>query len=308
MAKHRKSKKLKTKNLMGIAVIAAVVVIAIVLLFGGTSTAKFYAAQKTTQAQPIKLLPQQQARIADSDADRDGYSIIAGKDCNDNDAAIFPRAREVCNGKDDNCNGRIDDGLPQNQYFLDMDKDNYGGPAGVRACSLQVAQANALGIIISANGGDCNENNPAIHPNANEVCNGLDDNCNGQIDETCPQPEICDGKDNDLDGVIDNGVLLSFYKDADLDAFGNPNVVQQACQPPANYVAVSNDCDDANVAIYPGAAEACDKLDNDCDGAIDDDFDKDRDGYVNGPGCGVYYARQDCDDSDPLKYPGNGCP
>ncbi len=303
-----KSKKFKISPTV-FALIVAITIIAFILVFSGIEqTGKVYSVpKKTTQAQPLQL-PQQQARIADADSDRDGYTMIAGNDCNDNDATIFPRAREVCNGKDDNCNGKIDDGLPQNQYFLDMDKDNYGGPVGVMACSLQVAQANAPGVAIAAQGNDCNENNPAIHPNANEVCNGVDDNCNGQIDEACPQPEVCDGKDNDLDGVIDNGVLMNFYKDADADAFGNLNVLQQACQPPAKYVVDSSDCDDTNVNVKPGANEVCDKIDNDCDGVVDDGFDKDGDGYVNGPGCGVYYAQQDCDDSDPLKYPGNGCP
>lgn len=91
-----------------------------------------------------------------SDRDRDGY--LAPEDCNDGDAAVYPGRGEICNSKDDNCDGRIDEGW-------DQDAD------GVTSC-----------------GGDCNDTDPLISPKAQETCNGRDDNCNKIVDENCPVP------------------------------------------------------------------------------------------------------------------------
>lgn len=91
-----------------------------------------------------------------SDRDRDGY--LAPDDCNDSDAAVYPGRGEVCNGKDDNCDGRIDEGW-------DQDADR------VTSCS-----------------GDCNDTDALISPRAQETCNERDDNCNKLVDENCPVP------------------------------------------------------------------------------------------------------------------------
>lgn len=89
-----------------------------------------------------------------SDRDRDGH--LVPDDCNDSDAAVHPEQTEVCNAKDDNCDGRIDEGF-------DEDAD------GVTSC-----------------GGDCNDAEALISPRAQEMCNGHDDNCNSAVDEHCP--------------------------------------------------------------------------------------------------------------------------
>lgn len=83
-------------------------------------------------------------------------------------------------------------------------------------------------------------------------------------------PEICDGADNDCDGNIDEGVLVTFHADADGDGYGNPAVAQGACSQPPGYVSNNNDCNDSNAAIKPGAAELCDGVDNNCNGLIDE--------------------------------------
>lgn len=97
--------------------------------------------------------------------------------------------------------------------------------------------------------GDCDDGDPTINPGAEEVCDGRDNDCNGEIDE---------------------GAAQTFYADADGDGFGDARVAVEACVPPDNYVAGGTDCDDDNAAIYPGATEECDGADNDCDGQIDE--------------------------------------
>ena len=98
--------------------------------------------------------------------------------------------------------------------------------------------------------GDCDDNNAAIHPGAAEICNGIDDNCNGQTDE---------------------GVQTTFYQDSDNDSYGNAAVTQTACSAPTGYVSNSTDCNDNNPAINPGAAEVCgNNIDDNCNGQVDE--------------------------------------
>lgn len=94
---------------------------------------------------------------------------------------------------------------------------------------------------------DCNDNNPAIHPGAIEVCDGVDNNCNGMIDEGLP--------------------LQTYYQDADSDGYGNPSVIVKACKGPTGYVSNNTDCNDNNRIVYPGAPEIKhDGIDQDCNG------------------------------------------
>ncbi len=83
---------------------------------------------------------------------------------------------------------------------------------------------------------DCAPLNPAVYNGAAEMCNGIDDNCNWQIDE---------------------GLINTYYQDADGDGYGNPSITIQACNPQSGYVANNTDCNDSNAAVYPGAAEIC---------------------------------------------------
>jgi hypothetical protein len=207
------------------------------------------------------------------DADGDGYGnpvvtqqacsqpvgyVANNGDCNDNNALIHPGAPELCNGIDDNCNGTVDEGV-QTTYYRDADGDTYGNPSvTIQACSVPAGYV--------ANSGDCNDNNAAVHPNATEVCNLIDDNCNGQIDE---------------------GVQLTFYRDADGDGYGNSAITTQACTAPAGYVSNNTDCNDGSAAVHPGAVEVCNLIDDNCDGQIDEGVkstfyrDADGDGFGN---------------------------
>src|SRR5205085_531923 len=100
-------------------------------------------------------------------------------------------------------------------------------------------------------------------------------------------PEVCDGIDNDCDGFVDEGGESTFYQDSDGDGYGNPAVSTQGCSAPTGYVSNNTDCNDASNAAHPGATEICDGIDNDCDGVIDEGVksiyyrDADGDGYGN---------------------------
>ena len=85
-----------------------------------------------------------------------------------------------------------------------------------------------------------------------------------------PSTEVCDGLDNDCDGSTDEGVKSTFYRDADGDGYGDASLTTQACSAPTGYVSDPNDCNDNNVNINPGATEVCDGIDNDCDGSVDE--------------------------------------
>jgi MYXO-CTERM domain-containing protein len=118
-----------------------------------------------------------------------GY-ITDNTDCNDGDATIHPGAPEVCdNGKDDNCNGIVDQDASGNMtFYRDADADGYGSAAS----GTTLACAPPTGYVASNN--DCNDGDAAVHPGATEVCNGKDDDCEGGTDEelaplTCGAPD-----------------------------------------------------------------------------------------------------------------------
>lgn len=149
----------------------------------------------------------------------EGYSTVT-EDCDDEVSSINPDALEVCNGLDDDCDLLTDEGVTT-VYYQDGDGDGVGSSVTVEACSLPSGY--------SATTGDCNDANAAIKPGATEVCNGVDEDCDGQTDE---------------------GVLTTYYQDADNDGHGNPNVTTQACTAPTGYVTSNDDCADNNAALY----------------------------------------------------------
>jgi len=99
---------------------------------------------------------------------------------------------------------------------------------------------------------DCDDADAAVRPGGVETCDGRDEDCDGQIDEA---------------DAVDAGLV---YADADADGAGDPTRSQRACAPPAGWTRDARDCDDGDAALRPGAAEACDSVDNDCDGDLDE--------------------------------------
>lgn len=163
-------------------------------------------------------------------ADKDADGFPACDDCDDTNGAVFPGAGEKCNGIDDDCDGVVDEGF---------DKDN----DGYSPCAL------APQLV------DCNDNVSTVSPGAPELCgaggagNGVDDNCNGYVDEACND---CDQTDPDADGY-------------------------SVCQ---------GDCAPTDPTVYPGAPELCDGKDNDCNKT----------------------TRASCDVSDPCNFNKNATP
>ena len=250
-----------------------------------------------------------------------------GPDCNDNDAGIHPDAVESCDGVDENCQGEIDEGdiCPEITYYCDQDGDIHVSEDATGTC--KAFQCVPLGCQ-DWKGNDCNDNNAAINPLIPESCNGIDDNCDGQVDEDgiCPPlpyycdndgdqhmasqatgicaafqcipldcqgvpggdcndnvPEInpdgietCNGIDDDCTGVIDDDAgcpLIEFYCDMDGDLFVSLAITDTCqtyqCMPAYCFDAPGTDCNDADPWVHPGAHEACNGADEDCDGTID---------------------------------------
>ncbi|MCP3980454.1 MAG: hypothetical protein GY716_14215, partial [bacterium] len=260
-----------------------------------------------------------------------GY-LADSSDCDDGNAANNPAAEELCgDGVDNDCDGTIDDDAPLlSTWYADTDGDGFGD-----ASSSLEACAQPAGYVSDAS--DCDDGSALVNPDAVEVCgDGVDNDCDGVVDEdalelptwyrdadgdgygdagttttACAQPaghvaddadcddssaavnpaaaEVCgDGIDNDCDGATDDdGVGAStWYRDADGDGYGDAGDATTACAQPAGYVSDDADCDDGATAVNPGAAEACgDGIDNDCDGATDDD----------GVGAGTWYRDADGD-------------
>jgi hypothetical protein len=295
------------------------------------------------------------------DSDDDGYGdpnnsytgcaqaegwVTNNSDCDDSNDLINPDASEVCDDIDNDCDNLIDDDDPDaiagnNTFYIDDDGDGFGN------AQITIMSCTAPAGYVEDNT-DCDDSNPNINPDAPEVCDGIDNNCNNQIDEgglttfyadadgdgfgdinvtiqDCTAPanyvadntdcddndpninpnatETCDGIDNNCNNQIDEGALLTFYADVDGDNFGDNNVSVQACTAPANYVTDNTDCDDNNPNINPNATELCDGIDNNCNNNCNNNVDEncpldpcdDVNLYINPATQNIYRAKQTID-------------
>ncbi len=219
--------------------------------------------------------------------DEDGDGSPAGVDCDDGDGTRFPEAPEACNGLDDDCDGSIDnDGA--GETWPDEDGDGYGaGTTPGRGCPIN-------GWV--AVGGDCDDDRAAVHPGADDPCDGLDSNCDGAAEVE----------------------LGDWFTDADGDGYGDDATVTETCTPAAGAVALGGDCADDDPAVSPGAPELCNSADDNCDGQADLGVegtwhsDDDGDGFGSPlatedtctPPLGWVEDGTDCRPGDPLAFPG----
>ena len=250
-----------------------------------------------------------------TDADGDGYgdpataqiactqpaaTIADGTDCNDGDANANPGATEVCDGNDQDCDGIADNGLPTFTAYTDSDGDGYGAGAGQVWCEVMPGE--------STTDGDCDDQDAAINPSAQELCNSVDDDCDQLLDEADPS----------ISGAT------VYYADQDGDGFGDASASMLACAQPAGYGTDSADCNDTDGAVSPDGVELCNGYDDDCDALIDDAdpsidgqslyyLDADGDGQGD-PGTSAYACAgtgsyssldpRDCDDTNGTIYTG----
>ncbi len=243
----------------------------------------------------------------DDDADGDGYP--KAYDCNDLDALINPAEVEVCGDSiDNNCDGNVN----ENCLCNDGDTQTCGSDIGECQTGTQTCASGIWGTCVG-NVGPVTE---IPYDGLDQDCNGVDlkdvdqdgyeatqvggTDCNDQDPTVKPNAvEICDYKDNNCDGNIDENVLVTFYEDLDGDNYGNSNVNTLNCIAPSGYVEDNQDCNDQDSSINPGVLETpYDGIDNDCNIlTVDDDLDLDNYNSTQTGG-------NDCDDSNRYIHPG----
>jgi hypothetical protein len=150
------------------------------------------------------------------DADGDGY--FDTEDCNDNDASVNPGAAEACDGIDNDCDDEIDEGMTS-AFYADSDGDGFGDAT----VSDELCEALEGWV---PNSSDCDDTDASVHPGAVELCDGMDNDCDSDIDE-------------ELDSAV-------WYADNDLDGLGDPADTTVACDRPDGYVNNDWDCDDGD--------------------------------------------------------------
>ncbi|MFT6143298.1 MAG: MYXO-CTERM domain-containing protein [Myxococcota bacterium] len=237
--------------------------------------------------------------VPEGEVDVDGdLVLVCGGDCDDAAASVYEGAPELCDAVDNDCDGDID------EDFEDTNDNDI----------LDCAEVDEDEDGFFPYDGDCDNTDASVYVGAPELCDGLDNNCDGTIpvDERdvdgdnlyecngdCDDavattydgaPELCDDVDNDCDNGVDedyedsneDGVVDCLEQDVDGDGF-TPS---------------QGDCDDNEASANASADEICDGLDNDCDGDVpEDEQDLDEDG--------VRVCDGDCDDGNSDVYPGN---
>jgi len=291
----------------------------------------------------------------------EGY-VLNAMDCDDGQPGIYSGASEYCNGLDNDCDGMVDEGaVDATLWYLDQDGDGYGSSSVEASCTQPEGYA--------AFAGDCDDADVALNPEAIEYCDGIDNNCNGAVDDSpadgaayfpdldgdgygdpslsliaCSQPEgfvaddsdcmdtnpevnpegeeICDEVDNNCDGVVDNDTSdgITYYADVDADGYGDPDNAIVSCTELEGHSLNGEDCDDLDANKNPAEEEVCDQKDNDCDGEVDDGAadgvtyysDQDTDGYGASENSlvacsqpeGYVLDNTDCDDRAIYAHPG----
>jgi hypothetical protein len=288
-----------------------------------------------------------------ADADHDGHAAVGAErikvcpgdregaekadDCDDDDDLVFPGMPEICDGRDNDCDGKPERSGEAHPiaWYLDADGDGFGLASAQIAVSCQPPPfavlcrdgvspelcvpadpdalstppgSHALMQSFAPRSGDCDDADPEIHPGAQERCNAADDDCDGRADfaigvndfedddgdgaadpaceldaadcddreprSNSQRAEICDELDNDCDGKIDEQLKsTAYYPDSDGDGYGDDRDDSiSACVEGKRQSALAGDCDDGDPARNPSVAEICNARDDDCDSVSDEDL------------------------------------
>jgi alpha-tubulin suppressor-like RCC1 family protein len=249
----------------------------------------------------------------------EGWSLIQ-QDCNDENDTINPDVPEICDDDnvDENCNNLSDDEDENVQnttvYYVDADSDGFGNEnLPVQRCDSSIEFTPHYGSCVSESEDplawldcnqanayfDCDDGDPEVNYKSDEICDGIDNDCDGEID--------------DADTSVFSQSGTTFYVDNDGDGYGDTDNTEKRCAITQGYTSQPLDCDDENATVYPEAIEICDGLFNNCTlrGSLslppEEEQDVDGDGYVicsiqNWQGDEII-GGEDCNDADNSVYP-----
>jgi hypothetical protein len=238
------------------------------------------------------------------DQDGDGFAAkdegVEGSDCDDDQSTVHPEQAELCNGQDDNCDGRKDEDLHLGEacreeldcggtsvcapdgsvtcklarvpsvHYRDSDNDGHGAGPAEESCK-PVGKGTGYASV----GDDCDDTLASRYPGNPEVCDNVDNNCDQKSDTevfalgtACDDTAGCGGKVAcAANGSATCGGFTSprttYYLDDDGDSYGTGPGLQR-CEAPEGYATRGDDCNDGNAFTNPGAAELCDGEDNNC--------------------------------------------
>ncbi len=230
--------------------------------------------------------------------------VLSSDDCDDTRGAVHLGAAEICDLRDDDCDGTVDEDALPVTWYRDLDGDGFGSATSGTTVSCSIPAGYSLFST------DCDDARPTTSPLSREACNGIDDDCSGladfavgpgdledddrdgspdlrcgaasaDCDDLDPDvhpgaPELCNHRDDDCDGAVETGeIAVAWYVDRDGDGAGaSGSLPIYACSAIEGRVQVGGDCDDHSAAVGPRALDACgtgvDGADDDCDGAIDE--------------------------------------